>query len=298
MQYRLGRSLFILIIATSNLCADELILRNGDILQGSLVERSEHQLIWQSDNFGALPIPLDKIASINGSPIEEPDQTVVETARFADTYNGDLSLTGAYASGNEEREDWDFESSVEWREGDFRHGSGINFESHSLNNSAANEEYSINYSLDWFFQEQWFLKTGAAFGANDNRAIEQYYSIGSALGRQFWDTETGALSAETGLVWVNEDFQDQTSDNRLTWSWGANYRQMLTDQLELFHTHYLRVSLSDMSDSEISADVGLKAPLVNNIFTELKFEWIYDNQPVAGKDPSDSQFTVGVSYSW
>ncbi len=298
MQSRPNVLLFILLAATFNLCADELVLSNGDILQGSAGERSDDRLIWQSDNFGALEIPLEKIISINGMSIVDPIAENTIDAGFSDSYSGNLSLTGAYASGNEEREDWDLESTVEWRDGDFRHNTGMNFESHSLNNSAANEEYSLNYNLDWFFQEQWFLKTGIAWGANDNRAIDQFYSVGSALGRQFWETEAGALSAETGLVWVSEEFQDQSSDNRLTWSWAANYRQMLTDKLELFHSHYLRVSLSDIDDSEISADLGLKAPLVSNVFTELKFEWIYDNQPVAGKDPSDSQFTVGVSYSW
>ena len=122
--------------------------------------------------------------------------------------------------------------------------------------------------------------------------------MGSAIGRQFWDQESGALSAETGLLWVSEEFEDQSSDNRLTWSWAADYRQMITPSLELFHSHSLRVSVSDLDDSELRADLGLKAPLIQDIFTELKLEWIYDNQPVEGTEPSDTQLTIGVSYSW
>ncbi|MDB9953439.1 DUF481 domain-containing protein, partial [Porticoccaceae bacterium] len=164
--------------------------------------------------------------------------------------------------------------------------------------SPANEEYHLGYGVDFFFREKWFWKNAVALGANENRAIDQYYSIGSAIGRQLWESDASALSAESGLVWISEEFSDQSSDNRLTWSWSADYRRILGQTLELFHTHRLLVSLSDVDDSEIKADIGLKAPLVDNLFTELKLEWIYDNQPALGTDPSDGQLTIGINYSW
>jgi putative salt-induced outer membrane protein YdiY len=291
-------AIIFLTLAAGSLSADDLVLKNGDIIQGSLIEQSSEQIIWASENFGDLNIAIDKISALNGAAIASTDNGPKPQPVFSSTYNGDVSATGAYASGNEEREDWDIEGSVEWREGDFRHHSGINYESHSLDGSPANEEYHLNYGVDWFFQEQWFWNNGASWGANDNRAIDQYYALGSAIGRQFWDKESGALSAETGLLWISEEYEDSTTDDRLTWSWAADYRQMITSSLELFHTHSLRVSISDLDDSELRADLGLKAPLIRDIFTELKLEWIYDNQPVEGTDPSDSQLTIGVSYSW
>jgi hypothetical protein len=303
MQYKLW-AVFLLALSTA-ISADELKLTNGDVIQGHLLETPEDpeadgsQIIWQSDNFGPLSIALQQVATINGVA---PEANISSRARavnqFSTSYKGDISATGAYASGNEEREDWDIEGAVEWQDGDFRHRSGINYESHSLDNIPANEEYYADYGIDWFFQDQWFWSNNLTWGANDNRAIEQYYTVGSAIGRQFWNRESGALSAETGLLWINEEYQDNSSDNRLTWSWAADYRQMITASLELFHRHSLLVSLDNLSDSEIKADVGLKAPLIKNIYTELKLEWIYDNQPALGTDPSDSQLTIGVSYSW
>ncbi len=303
MQYK-SWIVFLLALSTA-ISADELILSNGDVIQGHLVEASQNtdadssRILWQSDNFGPLSIAWDRVATINGiAPEAKPSNPEPSVSQFRTSYTGDISATGAYASGNEEREDWDIESTVEWRSGDFRHHSGINYESHSLDNIPANEEYFADYGVDWFFQDQWFWSNNLTWGANDNRAIDQYYTLGSAIGRQFWNRESGALSAETGLLWINEDYQDNSSDNRLTWSWAADYRQMITPNLELFHRHSLLVSLDNVRDSEIKADLGLKAPLIKNIYTELKLEWIYDNLPVLGTDPSDSQLTIGVSYSW
>ena len=296
MRYGSYAVIFLTLISTS-LSADQLILKNGDIIRGSLIEQTSDQLSWASENFGPLTIAVDKVSTVNGlTPAASLDS--LGRPVFGSTYNGTLSATGAYASGNEEREDWDIEGSVQWREGDFRHHSGINYESHRLDNIPAKEEYRLDYGVDWFFREQWFWNNGLVWGANDNRAIDQYYAVGSAIGRQFWDTEKTALSAETGLLWINEEYQDGTDDGRLTWSWAADYRRMITPSLELFYSHSLRASISDLDDSEIRADLGLKAPLIRDIFTELKLEWIYDNQPVEGTEPSDSQLTIGVSYSW
>lgn len=278
---------------TTTVSADQITLTNGDIIQGQLNEQTESHVIWHSESFGNLSIAVEQVASINGEPFGPQPVEV-----FHNTYNGSLSFTGAYASGNKEREDWDFDSDVEWREGDFRHRSNLNYESHSLDGSAPNQEYALGYGVDWFFQEQWFWKNGVALGANEERAIDQYYAVGTAIGRQFWESESSALSAETGLLWISEDFEDQTSDRRLTWSWATDYRTQILDNIELFHSHQIFIGLTDVSDSDLRADLGLKVPVVENLFTELKLEWIYDNQPAAGTEKADSQLTIGVNYSW
>ena len=276
--------------------ADEIKLSNGDVLQGQEQQQTEEQILWLSDNFGLLAIDKDSVVSINDIPLNGPAVATVEL--FSNTYNGDLSFTGGYSSGNIKREDWDLDGDVEWRHGDFRHRSEINFESHSLDGSRPAEQYDLGHSVDWFFQDKWFWSNALAWGANDDRSIDQFYSIGSAIGRQFWDTEITSLSAETGLLWISEDLIDQTSDRRITWSWAADYRRMLGNKMEIFHRQSVLVALTDMSDSELSADFGLKVPVVENLFTELKLEWIYDNQPALGARSTDSQLTIGVNYSW
>jgi putative salt-induced outer membrane protein YdiY len=273
--------------------ADQLALTNGDVLNGKMQEKTEDQVLWLSDNFGLLAIDKARIATLNGASLDAPTAVI-----FTNTYKGALSFTGGYSSGNIKREDWDLDGDVEWRHGNFRHSSEINFESHSLDDSKPAEQYDLGYGVDWFFQDKWFWSNALSWGANDDRSINQFYSIGSAIGRQFWDSEITALSAETGLLWISEDLKDQTTDRRLTWSWAADYRRMLGNNMEIFHRHGLLIALTDMSDSELNADIGLKVPVVANLFTELKLEWTYDNQPALGTRSTDSQLTVGVNYSW
>ena len=286
-------ALFTTLTISTTATASQVTLVNGDIINGQLEEQTGEHLIWNSDSLGTLTIALEQVALIDGQPFGEKPTEI-----FSNTYYGSLSFTGAYASGNQEREDWDFDSRVEWRQGDFRHHSNLNYETHSLNDSPANREYALGYGVDWFFQEQWFWKNAFFYGANEERAIDRYYAIGSAIGRQFWESERSALSAESGLLWLSEDFEDQSSDRRLTWSWATNYRTRVLGNIELFHSNQLLIALTDLKDSDLRADLGLKVPVVENLFTELKLEWIFDNQPAAGTERSDSQLTIGVNYSW
>ena len=115
--------------------ADQLTLTNGDVINGKVQEKTEDQVLWLSDNFGLLAIDKARIATLNGASLDAPTAVI-----FTNTYKGDLSFTGGYSSGNIKRKDWDLDGDVEWRHGDFRHSSEINFESHSLDGSRPAEQ--------------------------------------------------------------------------------------------------------------------------------------------------------------
>ena len=100
-------SLAAITLSSTTTYADELVLSNGDVLQGQTVEQTESHLIWHSDNFGDLSIPIDNVASINGLALNGPAVAQEKTAEpvklassFNNSYKGGLSVTGAYASGN------------------------------------------------------------------------------------------------------------------------------------------------------------------------------------------------------
>ena len=99
-------------------------------------------------------------------------------------------------------------------------------------------------------------------------------------------------------MWISESLNDQTKDQRLTWSWAADYRRNLMHRMELFHTHKVLIALTDFEDTELRANLGLRVPVVENLFTEIKLEWIFDNQPADGKKPTDTQLSIGVNYGW
>ena len=288
-----------LLFMSTNIRADVVALANGDSINGSLVSRDAINLVWKSELLGELKIPVAQVQSLNGQPLEPYVAKVEEKLPFDNQYAGSLSFTGAFASGNKEREDWDLETGVGWRSSEqLRHEANIDYESHSENGDPADEKYDLGYNIDKFFNEKWYWSNGFNWGADEEREIDQYYSIGSGLGHQFWESKHKALSAESGLLWVNEEFEDGSENEALNVSWKLNYKTLVLERYQLVHNHRLLVSVEDTKDSEFRADLALRAPVIENLFAEMKIEWIYDNQPAEDADRTDTQVTFGVNYDW
>ena len=147
----------------------------------------------------------------------------------------------------------------------------------------------------------------AVGGIGDNRGLDQFYSVGSLVGKQFWETDKGALSLETGLTWISETFivatPDQRllrdkKDQRLTWNWTTNYKKMFFENIEFFHTNQLLISVEDADNSQFNADMGFDFPLVEDLFTKVALKWNYDNQPAEGIGKIDRSLSIGVNYNW
>ncbi|MGB1869215.1 MAG: hypothetical protein ACPHLL_08005, partial [Porticoccaceae bacterium] len=65
----MGRQLYALSLITlvsTTVSAGELVLVNGDLIKGDLVEQASDHIIWASENFGHLSVDLDNVATVNG----------------------------------------------------------------------------------------------------------------------------------------------------------------------------------------------------------------------------------------
>ena len=228
-------AILVLLLSTKSI-ADQIILTNGDSLQGTKTGETESHLFWQSDIFGPLTIALDDVASITAET-EMPATAITDlpSELSYESLEGTIGLSGMLRSGNEDREEWDISVDLAWRNENIRHTGDLYYQTRREDGNQPKENYDLGYAFDWFFNDDWYWSNATSFGANDNRGIDQFYSVGSLVGKQFWETDKGALSLETGLTWISETFivatPDQRllrdkKDQRLTWNWTTNYKKM------------------------------------------------------------------------
>ncbi|TQV79480.1 DUF481 domain-containing protein [Exilibacterium tricleocarpae] len=322
--------------------AGVLVLKNGDRLQGDLVKLEDEKITWKSDSFGTLSIAQDRVESLSTTTLvkmdghSEPCAVVGargEELQFscadhssgrvplaalerllpyedhfngAHTYRGKLSVAGTHTRGNRREEDWEVDSEVEFRRGDMRHMFGVEFESESTNDEAAEEEFDFTYGLSWFFQERWFLVNDLGLGMDESKNIDERYAFGSGLGYQFWETDRKTLSLESGVSYLKELFNRSPGDSegferessRVTWRWATNFRYKLPLSASLVHKNELFYSFEDSGDWEFDSDTGLNVPLGAGLFSEFKVEYDYDNMPQQDERKSDTKLSVGVGYVW
>ena len=62
----------------------QIVLNNGDIVKGTVLSKTETHVLWKSDSFGGLNIPLSQVASIDNSGTE----ATMSAIRLARGYTG------------------------------------------------------------------------------------------------------------------------------------------------------------------------------------------------------------------
>ena len=272
--------------------SDQIVLSNGDTLQGTVIEQTETSVTWESDNFGTLNIPTQQIASINSSDINS------EALKIKSAYTGIIGLSGSYLGGNEERDDLELDLLLTLEQGNLSHNTEINYETLGQENEPTIKDYGIAYGIDWAIDDSWYWGNNIFYGADDKRQIDQSVSVGTNLGFQFWKNEEGKLSTEIGIAWISDKLFSSINDERIALVWSGNYQKQLNKRVSFAYSHQLNVSMKDSDNSQLSADIGFIIPVTDKLDTKISWDWVIDNQPEQGNEKIDRKLKFGADYSF
>lgn len=274
--------------------SDQISLKNGDTLQGSLTSQTDTFVLWHSYNFGELQIPKDQVVSI--SPAPETKELITDLKK-KDTFKGSVGLSGSYLGGNEERDDLELDIGFSFEKGDATHSANINYETLGENGESTINDYGIDYGIDWLISDSWFWGNNFFYGADDKRQIDQSVSVGTNVGYQFWKNETGKLSTAVGLTWINDELFSSVTDDRLTWAWSGRYEKLMMKKILLSYSHQLNVSIKDSENTQLNADIGVIIPVTDKLDTKITWDWSFDNQPQEGNESIDRKIRFGINYT-
>ena len=279
---------------SSLVISDQISLKNGDRLEGSLISKTDTYVIWQSDNFGEVKIPVDQVVLID-QPTKTP--AIPSIIIQKETFNGTIGLSGSYLDGNEQRDDLELDIGLTFEKGDAAHKAKVNYETLGQDNETSINDYGITYGIDWSINNSWYWGNDIFYGADDKRQIDQSVSVGTKMGYQFWKNATGKLSSEIGLTWINDKLFNSITDERLTWAWSGNYEKLLIRKVSLTYSHQLNVSIKDSENTQLNADIGVIIPVTDKLDTKISWDWSFDNQPQEGNEKIDRKLKFGINYS-
>ena len=273
----------------------EIVLNNGDIVKGTVLSKTETHVLWKSDSFGGLNIPLSQVASIDNSGAEA---TLPSTADDKISLTGNVGLSGSYLAGNQERENLELDVGFTLQDGNAKHKAELTYDAIGQNNEPTEYDYGITYEVDWSINNGWYWNTNASFSVDDKRQIDQSNSLGTSMGYQFWENDKGSLSSNVGLKWISDKSFYSGTDERLAWAWSSDYQKFLFSGTSLSYSHQLNVSTEDTKNTQLSIDVGLSIPVNDKVDTTISLDWSYDNQPEEGVEQIDRKVNFGINYKW
>lgn len=318
-------------------------LHNGDRLQGELVRIDGDHLIWKSTLFGEQWIAKKNIKNIqslrplkvngrkspcqvqamegvnlvyqceNSTTLRRSSLMTLKTLmpyedyrKGAWSHRGRLNLWGAYSRGNEVRDEWNLQAELELRRGDFRHGLGGEFARASWNRAPAQERWNSRYSLDWFLAEHWFWYNSALAGADPQRGMRSYRSLGSGAGYQFFENQKAAFSVKTGAAFMDEQYQVPStpaeefaqSDEFMALRLATDFRYHLPWGVGFFHNNEVLQSTDDTPNWRVKTSTGLSSMILKRIYSEFKVDYWLDNEPQPTRQDADTRMSLGLSYKW
>ncbi len=331
----LGISLIVILLMGVHAAADEILMKNGDRITGTVVSMEGELLLFRTSYAGDLSIRWEEISELK---TEEPIHVILEdqtSVRGAVSMSEDgtpeivteealepilfnlasverinppppgpvvklkprLYMGASKAKGNTETESFHLDGQLLARTEKNRYtiGGEHNREKDEDEKTADNTLGFMKY--DHFLTEKWYFNSNASFENDEFRDLNLRTTVGAGMGYQFFESELLNLAAELGLAYVNTDYDVADDESNIAGRWGAIYDQFFLNQrVQFFHVHEGFISLEDTSDMFVRSRTGFRFPLLKNFSATIQYNFDWDNVPSPGDERVDEMYILTLGY--
>jgi putative salt-induced outer membrane protein YdiY len=150
---------------------------------------------------------------------------------------------------------------------------------------------------DHFFTDKWYGWLGTHFEMDQFKDLNLRSLIGAGPGYQFFETPLTNLSVQAGLAAINEDYDVEEDQSYVGYTWGIDYdRYFLDNMVQFFHWQRGIWSLSNTEDIMIYTRTGFRVPLVKRLSASLQYHWDLDNAVPPGEDEIDQRVLLTLGW--
>lgn len=314
--------------------ADEVQMRNGDRLTGTIVTMEEETLTIDTAHSGEVKIHWPEIQSLSADKpltvqlhdkVQETDWTEWIYTRYAtveadrigadgpialDTvkainpappirYQGTLNVGGNRTQGNTETQA--VNASTRWTVRSDRHRmlaeAKYNYGEVGSQVTVRNSLASLKY--DFFLTKKIFSNVEGLIEADTFQNLSLRSTIGAGLGYQFLDTKRATVSVVTGLAHVSEHYTNAPSVKTPSARWSLRTEFVLIpDRVKLFHKHEGFIDFGERAALRFFADQGLRVTLIGNLFFNMEYDFRYNDAPAPGRKRTDEAIIFGIGFEF
>jgi len=312
---------------------DEIILKNGMHLIGTIVSMEEKSLTVKTAYAGDISVDWDEVEQLQSrTPLsvqvfeEEEDsdgdgflqtsRTMVNTlgdkeglsvARVRTInipnlrYKGNFDLGGNRTKGNTDTTAVNASTdNTVWTR---RHRGILNgkyaFASADGENTAKNARGTLGY--DYFFTKKLFANSYEFLEYDKFQGLDIRSTTGLGLGYQFFDTPSHSLSGSIGPAFVYEKFKETGTTKTATGAWAVDWNyDLIPDRIRVYHRQkgFRDFGGSGSTALRWTADQGARIEVYGNLYVKVAFEYRYNSEPEPGKKKSDEAFIWALGYEF
>lgn len=325
-------------LAGSALAADEIVLKNGSRILGTVTGVRDGVVTVDTEFAGTLKIQQDQVASLtasepivlklaDGTVVEEPalrveDETLLLASAGAPAatyplqelavsnpqpweldmgyrWTGLASLALEMQRGNTDTDELDYSLESVWRSLQDRYTVRVNGENDEANEVKNAQNWTALGKYDRFLEGPLYWGVNASAEHDKFADLDLRYYVGPYIGRQFHERPLLTLSAEVGGVYVNEDYIVAEDQDYLGMNWSVDASSnYISDVSKLYLKHTGIWNLDQLEDVILDLTLGLSFPLMFNIEGAAEILLEYDSGLPPEVDKMDQTYRFRVGYSW
>lgn len=326
---------FIFLVFHSEVSADEIILKNGDRLTGTVTKLEEGVLTLKTEYSEPVKIRKEEIKSISTNEhvkihlvgtkelkgklkTDEEGHLSVEssiereaaiidwnkvkainpTPVIPPKWKGNVTLGANLQTGNTDR------TSVSVGAEAARKTDQDRFSLRFLHNYAEeNDEITVrntygSLKYDYFFTRSLYGYLGVELLNDKFRDLNLRTVVGPGIGYQIWDDPIEILLFEAGVSYFSEDLKEGEDDHWITARLAGNFSYKIKDAIVFSEQFILYPSVGKIGEYQLRNEAGVTSAL--GARWALKFTNIleHDSDPPEGVKKSDLYWILALQYSF
>ena len=185
--------------------------------------------------------------------------------------------------------------------GAWRHVLKSELEHETENNQKVKKDWLLEYDLDRFFSQQWFVRSSVYEQRKEFETIDRRSSVGLGPGYRFWDDELGRFELigqyQRFQLHANSDADKPGSTSFDAGSFEWDYKRLLAGtRVEFYSTGQVALPLIDEVDYVFEGEAGLRYRV--NEWARISLLYELNQARGLGLTTVDRQYTLGFGVGW
>ncbi len=263
-------------------------LTDGSQFKGQLIETASGLVIQNNNLNTPIPLSLVNIKALN--PPVVSNEAII---------SGSGHLGGSKTTGNSKTQSIHADAKIVARTANNKYTAGFEYNQAANDNQENKNNLQVYTEYNYFFLPKWYALLHARFTKDRFQDLKLRSSFGAGIGHELWNSKISFLSAEAGIGYTMENYNQAEDREFATARWQIDYYYwLLPERLQFFHNHTGLVNLSDVGDILFKSHTGLKLPVYKGFDFLAQIDWDYDTKPAPERLNTDTRYIIGLGYNF
>lgn len=236
----------------------------------------------------AMPIPLASIRKINPK----------------ENWTGSLLVGGLLTKGTNDTEQLNIAFNIARRTDTDRITAGAGYlfgrqeDPDTGDDKTTTDNWFVAGKYDYFFNPRFYAFGGARVERDRIADLDLRFIPSAGVGYQWVESPTFNFSTEGGIAWLYEDYRGEGTQESISLRLAYHVDKEFNDDVSVFHNFAYYPTLESLNDFYFITDLGIRADLTAQMFTEFKVEYRHDATPGASSARNDLRYILGVGWDF